>query len=647
MAAESEERQLLALAGSWQAADVIVDQYSGLAHKPIVGPGSQTAAFSLAPSWVSSMHVRRLNAYRVLSGYMANIARAYLPSQTTQNDRAEHREYGDPSVIVDALVTAVLGDGIEFVVEGADDEPEEPDAPEEPTAPDPAAGPEAQAQFEKDRADFDKKQAKYLDEKAKFDERMPLFERAQKQQEYDDQWVEDEKLIQAIEETEQDAVALGDGVYLLAWSNEKKRVRVRLYDPGFYFPVLDDSDDFPNRVHLAWQYEDTTDKKMYVRRITFERRKLDAPRSYPWNQSSDWATYMTDARWRFDDLGDRSVDDFSPNRAIYSRNADDEELRDFFLGIDFLPILHVPNTASRKQHFGQSALVRVAQIFDDLADNDTDLNALGALVAAPPIAVGGHAGPSDGTITTYGPGRVFFVGDGRMDILDTSKAPDALIKIQNALLDRLSVNVPIPEVVLGRVSPSDVPSGFSMLVGFGPFKTFVGKMRLVRAEKYPLMFKMMHRLAQVGGVLPEGPDIPVQVRFGAFLPTDLNGITTMVKELLTGHALSRKTALRWLSDAGAPLDDDLAAELERIEREDFEGARTIADATGDEGAAAEYLGIEIEQPAAVTRGAVVPPGGGPVPAPTPAGPPGAPPGAPGQPGTTPAPGGGGPPGGGR
>jgi hypothetical protein len=52
------------------------------------------------------------------------------------------------------------------------------------------------------------------------------------------------RLLQA----ERKAVGLGDGVYLLYWDADKQRVRIKTYDPGFYFPVLDedaDGSDYP------------------------------------------------------------------------------------------------------------------------------------------------------------------------------------------------------------------------------------------------------------------------------------------------------------------------------------------------------------------------------------------------------------------
>ncbi len=583
---DSEAALARVYSSGWSAKDVTLDQWSGLAHKALVGPGTTelTSNVSLAPTWVGK-HSRRLNAYRVLAAYLGNVARAFLPSNTDPTKRVEHREYGDPAVLVDQIVSSLLGEEQEIVVDGAIAEPEPPDAPED-------LAPEATPADTEDHA---RAVAAYETARAEFADALVAHEAAVVRQEWIDQWADDEKLRLKIMETEHDAVGLGDGVYLLAWSNEKKRVRLRMYDPGFYFPVLDDGDDYPNRVHLAWQYEDETTGKEFVRRITFERRKLSAPVSYPWlvkGETSDFEVVLTDARWRFDSLGDRRVDDFDLGNAIFSKNADGVELRGYPIGVDFIPIVHVPNTISSKHHFGQSSITRVAQIFDDLANVDSDLEEAAAVTGAPPIAVGGHAGPTGGQIDSYGPGSVFFTGDGSMAMLDTSRSLDALLKYADALLDRLSVNGRVPAEVLGRVKASDVPSGIALLLSFGPFRALMREMRMVRADKYPLVFRFAQRLAQVGGQLPAGPDLRVELRFGSYLPNDLAGLVQMVIQLLAAHGISRSTALRIMADAGVDLGDDLDAELQRIEHEDFDGAQALADATANEDAAAKYLGVE-------------------------------------------------------
>jgi hypothetical protein len=60
-------------------------------------------------------------------------------------------------------------------------------------------------------------------------------------------------------------------VYSLDWDGNRKRARLSTWNPGFYFPVLDpmaSPDDFPETVHIAYQFDDD-DGKVWVRRISW------------------------------------------------------------------------------------------------------------------------------------------------------------------------------------------------------------------------------------------------------------------------------------------------------------------------------------------------------------------------------------------
>jgi hypothetical protein len=205
--------------------------------------------------------------------------------------------------------------------------------------------------------------------------------------------------------------------------------------------------------------------------------------------------------------------------------------------------------------------------------------------------------------------------------MDTSEALTALGVREDRLLARLSVSTRMPASVLGRktanpdrIAGDEQGSGIQTLMSYAPFKAMVREMRLVLAEKYALTFTFVQRLAMLatgtetpGKALKPGPTGRVEIRFGSYMPTDLAAVVQMVIELVKGHSISRATGLAWLRDAGVPVDDDLAAELQRIEHEDFEGARAIADATASEHEAGKYLGIEVEEvvakPAAVNPSA--------------------------------------------
>ena len=396
------------------------------------------------------------------------------------------------------------------------------------------------------------------------------------------------------------------------------------------------------RVHLAWEYE-TVDRKRWVRRLTFDLRPIreqvgvdeagdetigltdgdryDAEgrivRDYPWNVDDTGAVvpspvtcYFTDATWPLAELGAQTLsglDDLSlESRDVqFAVTKDGQEARDLDLRIDFVPIVHVPNTPATREHYGESALLLVAQILDDISASDTDVQAASALAAGPMVAMSG-AGKT-GTVEVR-PGTVFQLPEGgRMDVLDMSAGLAELTAVNERLLDRLSVNGRVPAEVLGRVKVSEAPSGVALALGFGPFTQLVGTLRLVRDAKYRLMLKMVQRLAMGRG--DQGltsPPLPARMAFGSYLPTDKQAVITQVGTALEAGAISVQTAVVWLVDAGFTVDD-AKAEVQRIQHDNPSKAKDVADATGSEELAADYLGLTLPETATVPAPAVTSP----------------------------------------
>lgn len=560
--------------------ELIFDAWSPLSFKQRHGARSQVALGWSPPSWVGE-HARRLEAYTILRAYVDNTAREFSGAETrAEIDR--RREYGDAALLANAIMGALLGEGQTIAVEGADEETPEPGAVE--------------------------------------------------LQGWLQAWADDERLGLKMIETERRAVTLGDGVYSLGWNDEKGRPRLRVWDPGFYFPVLDDGneDDFPKRVHIAWEYEDDAAKargKVKVRRITWEMGPIvpaNVPgllaglftepelqdgdrwaedgrieRDVPWSDDPVTQTcYLTDATWTLD-RAKQTVDDLTEADAEYTWDVEGPiNRRDLFL--DFIPVVHVPNTVSLLEHYGRSSLATILQILDDLSAADTDLAGAAATTGTPPIALQGAT--MGGKSLTYRPGEILETGDGKMTVLDTSKSLDALIKYVEFLLKRLSVNSRTPEAVLGRVTPSEVPSGLALALGFGPLEQMVGEMRLVRDEKYPLLLKFAHRIALANGAdgVPT-ETLRAEVQLGTFMPQDQAEAVKTVTQLLVAKAISLETAVGILIDAGFPIKDALK-EVEAIQSRDFESANLLLEALGSPELVAEFLGRELpQQPRRVPR----------------------------------------------
>jgi hypothetical protein len=303
---------------------------------------------------------------------------------------------------------------------------------------------------------------------------------------------------------------------------------------------------------------------------------------------------MTDMRWLMAKIN-QPVNKLAIGDGAVNLNADGEELFEYDLGIDFIPLVHVPCFPAGDEHFGESGLSRVAQALDDLAASDTDRQTTSALVGSPPISISGTG--AQGEVRTYGPGQLFRLGDGgRMDVLDTSNALSGLTAYVDELRARIAQNRGLPQVIIGSADVEKIASGVLALLSFGPYTRLVKRMRLARADKYELIGKFVQRLAIIGGGLePTGQTedeivARTPMAFGSFLPNDLPTLLRVYMELTEKHMLSRATALRLMRDAGLDLDD-LEDELDRIRSEDFDGAKSLADATNRDTDAITYLGL--------------------------------------------------------
>lgn len=568
-----------------------LDQWAGLSHKAAMGTAPN---LSLAPTWVPDEERRRLAAYTILDAYLRNVSRVLLDGSTTA--KAERREYGDPALLVARIVGAVLGDDPQIGVDGAAKPP--PDAPALPPEPEPLPDDATDLERRIDTGRRARWEAAAADEVAAWEAAWTAYPTLRAHQAALRSWATNEMLDAVLLEWDRDAVGLGDGVVELAVSTRKGRPVVRVHDPGFYFPVLgDDTDDYPTTVHLAWEYCDTRGVR-WVRRKTYRLAPLDAPRRYPWAPDDDSFTTctLTDAKWRLDDAGGWTVADLDPARAIYATTEDGAEARDLDLGIDFVPIVHLPNTPTGKSHFGESILTVLAQLLDDLQEADSDTRKAAGLAAVPIVAASGDKSlPDDFAVE---PGTSVSLGaNGRLDVVSMAAAMPELRAGVEALLDRLAVNSRVSSEVMGRVDSSDAASGFAMLLAFGPFTQLISDLRLTRAHKHGLLLKFAGRMLQLTGQLEPGELAPATIVPGSFLPSDLADVVARVVSLLEAHAISRRTALAMLTAGGLTIDD-AAAELDRIRAEDTLGAMQAGEATGSDQIGADWLGVELPAPPA-------------------------------------------------
>ncbi|MFI2620381.1 hypothetical protein [Streptomyces sp. NPDC018584] len=581
---------------------VLVDGWSWLNYKPLfsdtMGMPHRRAFPEAYASWVPDADARRLAAYKLLAAYDHNQAGELAEIRDGQEAR-ERREFGDPSMFIETLVSHVLGRDQQIVVPGA--------------------------------------------EKAGVDDADGQAAKAERVQALLREWADEELLPMRMLQGERTAVGLGDGVYLLYWDADKQRVRIKAFDPGFYFPVIDedsDGSDFPDRVHFAWELPADPKRglKARLRRITYELdwirpatangvdrtgRAVRAPvlteptneapaqpvlgrgdqadangaitRLYPWSEQASYKTcYLTDAVWELGDLkGPVDVDSLPLDKARFATNDQGEVLDRLDLYQDFVPVVHVPNTVpAAGEHWGMSSLAKALQVFDELAGADTDAARASATTGQPMIAISGVADPRQQY--SVGPGVVFTLGEnGKLTSIDTSPALKELREHRHDLADRAANTARLPAVSLGTMDPSKVPSGYALELSLGPLDSNVSGMRLARDHPDRLIPKFTQRLFQAG----QHPDwiglpvLPAKIQRGPYTPTDKAAVLTEVTTAYQAKVISLETAIRMLQDAGWPIDD-AEREIQQIQSRAFEDARLLADALGNPEEVADFLGRE-------------------------------------------------------
>ena len=588
----------------------------------------------LAPTWVPATETRRLNAYLYRQALVDNQAWRWLPG--TPDENRAHREYGDPGLYVQRMVAALRGDSQTITVDGADDDaiagPKLPDLPE-PSAP--TGDPDIDRIYDEIHRQRLTAWAADADEAvAEWTANLEALPSLRARQAAVRDWADRVGLMLTLQEAEDDAVTLADGIVVL-WPRANDWPTVQVYNPGLYFPEIPangDQVDFPDVVHLAWEFEATdpagkTDR--FVRRMTWRLAPLpftidegDGPawvgpdgvalvpgqelilppnplivdgqvvRVMPWHADGDRPSAMTclftDATWRLDAVqaGDRDALDIERAATVTAR--------DFDLGIDFIPVIHRPNTPTGREHFGRALCDLAARAFDDLAMTDTLSMKAAQFLGRPAVWANGI---SVGTDSVVVPGHIHGLGEnGTMHTLDLSAGLDQLMKLGDSIGERIGVTLGIGELVGRARATGGAESGIRKLLELAPAISVVGNLRAVREPKDRLLLKMAQRMAQVAGALEPGPTPTSRIRYGAFIPTDQAQVMEAVAAGLQAHALSTQTAVGMLVAAGFPIDD-AQAEVERIHAEDTEAAKALADATGSEAAAAKRLGVELPEPA--------------------------------------------------
>ena len=609
---------------------VDVDQYSALDHKAIM----RSTTWNHLPRWTPVRDRRRLTAYLLLDAYHNNVARAFLSADPKDPDRQDTwQEYGDIGVIVRRIAAAILGEAPGLVIDGADDPiPDVANIRDAPEPPDPEAmtEPEFEIRNMAYQAAVEVWRVEAAQLFAEWRELVRLAPIKRRRQAWLQQWATDDRVIAKMVENERaNVVKFGDGIYVMGWDDIRKRPTVEIYDPNAYFPDLGDDlpSVFPDRVNLTYGFFETDEQQRsrpMVRRLTYElvditemdraTTFLGAPAGYLANPADQrQVCLLTDGVWKLDDFRRTDLTSIESAGTFKQVTVDgvEVELKRYPLGYDFVPVVHQPHTLATQNHFGESPLLGIAQLSDELAASDTDESLASRWAARPPFTVSGMAQAGGKTEEerrkanqiNVRPGFAVKVKEGGgVDVLNLAESLVAIGNRIKDLLKRQSTNIEVPEIVIGRSDASEFASGFALQLSFTPFNQSTQAARLARDGKNELIVKMAQRIQihHTGGFPNDAgviePDIEVyagRVQFGTFMPRDLAETVQIITRSLETFAMSQETAIRMLQADGVPVDD-IANELAAIRARMTEQAKQIREALGDRQVVADFLGIILD-----------------------------------------------------
>lgn len=558
--------------------------------------------------YIPETEQRRIMSVKVLSDLVNNAGEGNLTNSETRLE-----EWGVAALVVKRIVAGLIGGGLRPVVHGAAHPPaDSPTIPERPeSAPEGSdARDQRIAAVRLER--WEKLADRAIDE---WEASHGVFDSATARQRWLDEWWTLEQADTKIYELEYEgAVPMGDGVAVFAWSVDKNRPTMTIYNSDSYFPQLSSDDhEFPTDVRFAWV--DTETKALHHlvyklgpilpaetngQSITLhpgDRLNSEGliERQLPWDVET-WVTntvFLTDAVWQEGDHG--TYEDLDPSKAEYRRGSASSG-EDLKIG-DYLPILHLPNTPSTVRHFGRSSIILAARLIEILQAHCFDMAESAGLSAIPAFLSKGVLVES----LDLTPGAVTRIDlNAEIEALQLNGDLKSLTDFADWLIDLLAVVTEVGAPILGLSNSASGDSGIKFRLKIVPFEQMIETLRITRSVKYPLMTKMVQRLAYYGGTLnleDDGPVMGVDIEFGAITPSDQDAVVDRVTKALAAKSISRATALQMLVSAGFPVGD-AEQELERIQHEDYPAALVIADATGSEAAAAEHLNLSTVIPVA-------------------------------------------------
>jgi hypothetical protein len=456
-------------------------------------------------NWIPREHSRRLKAYEILAALYFNYSRDYRnnPESGAANENDTIWEMGDPAWLCDTIKAKLLGDRFELVI----------DTPDE-------------------IKDLDRLRNAEGADAARIAELDKLKMLLDQRQAYLREWWNDEGVAVKVDENEAKASYLGDCAYMVEWNEDKNAPAIRTYDPGYVFPFYDCDDVsvqegvkemVKDRVVIAWEEDSETWKDMdnffILWHDIYELRVGANGKKSCWRHS---AYYKFNSAEKFDL---RTLFDSSAMIENTERPWED-------LGIDFIPIVVIPNIQVQGADFGISNTHLHIDNFDAIINNDTDLQKNSSYLGGATVGFSGKDVTQAIDPVTKRPEPIlispntgFALGEnGSMTLLDTSRMQTALLETTKYEIDKLIRNTGVTEIGAGKVDSGSL-STLSIMILMRPLLDKIYPMREQRRAHYARLFWMVQRLYQIFGSSEEislfvDPLYKTTINFGEIVPVN-------------------------------------------------------------------------------------------------------------------------------
>jgi len=471
---------------------------------------------AISLTWVPSEHQRRIKAYEILHAYWNNFSRDYRKDpesgDTSQNDDVV--EVGDAAWLCDKLKSRLIGDEMNV------------------TMPIPKRlGSEDSLQAMAENQDLDEKVKRLAMER--LDQLKKTSALLTQREAYIQAWWDDFMVGNIIQKNESKISYLGDGVYYVGWNAKEKAPELITYDAGFCFPY-----DYTGDHSTSWEDDETEVSKRFI--LAWQEQV------YENDELQDWLKMYVEV-WELRVGADGTERAFRrrgyfkyTGQTLHLQNLTESSLLDGStmdwddMGVDFIPFVWVANMeVEGEEPFGISNLHHLVGIMDNMQNSYTDLSTNAEYLGGVVLALSGEniklkkdSSTGEPMAIEIQPKAVYNLGkDGSMDVLDTSKMQEALLKTIDKQDDRFLRNANLPDVAAGRIEARQIPSGVALRILMQPLIDKIQPMREQRQQAYSLMFYYVQKMWQINGddfekALFGGDLYDAILNFGDLLPDD-------------------------------------------------------------------------------------------------------------------------------